>query len=95
MLQCGWNSATLALGLYFFPLTLSFHSALFLPTETRQEYNRHMRLLRFPQGPSHTVLVIKGGLSFHGPPPLSFLPPSLPLPIMLNHCMRFCDGGSA
>lgn len=34
-----------------------------------QEKNRHMRLLRFPQGPFHTDLVIKGGLSFHTPPP--------------------------
>lgn len=34
-----------------------------------QEQNRHMRLLRFPQGPFHTALVIKGGLSSHTSPP--------------------------
>lgn len=55
-----------------FPSTLSFHPALFLLTqwtESGQEQSRRLRLLWFPQGPFHTALVIKGGLSFHTPPP--------------------------
>lgn len=33
--------------------------------------SRHMRLLRFPQGPFHTALVIKGCLSITPSPPPS------------------------